>query len=111
MATVLVGVGATGGAPLAGGSAAVEPCDRDGVQTTQAVSFVAGVGYAVTSVRVDGIDRRCAGRHVSVALSDRRGAVLAVGGPATVGGDGGSVTLLVPGAAVSAISRVDALVG
>jgi hypothetical protein len=94
---------------VARAGASASGCDHDGVDTTLRTSFDAAVGYTVTAVAVDGIDARCAGHHLSVALTDAAGRVAAQGAPLPVPVGGGSMTVPVPTMPVEAVGRVHTL--
>lgn len=73
---------------LGSGSAAVADCDLDGFTVTHVLSVT-----TVTDVIIGDIHANCAGGDLSVTLTDISGAVIGAGGPSTVPGGGGSVTL------------------
>jgi hypothetical protein len=93
----------------AGEGVSASGCDRDGVGTTLRTAFDAGIGYTVTAVVVDGIDGRCAGHQLSVALTDAAGRMAAQGGPLPVPAGGGPVAVPVPTIPVESVARVHTL--
>jgi hypothetical protein len=118
MAAAAVTVLAAPSGPKAGNAwaAAGDPtsvtqvCDDDGVGTAAQPAFEPAVGYVVVAVEVSGLDARCAGRHVTVALTDRSGAVSSQSEPVGIPPGGGSVTVPVPPLEVAALARVHTLV-
>jgi hypothetical protein len=53
----------------------VTACDSDGVSTSYTVAY-STTGYNVSKVLISGLDDACAGKSVSVTLSDTTNAVL-----------------------------------
>jgi hypothetical protein len=93
----------------AGRETAAAGCDLDGVGTALRTAFDPVLGYMVVAVAVDGIDARCAGHGLSVALTDGPGMVSAQGGPTLVPPGGGGMTVVVPPVAADAVARVHTL--
>jgi hypothetical protein len=85
-------------------------CDHDGVGTAAQSAFEPAVGYVVVAIEVSGLDARCAGHHVTVALTDESGGVSSQSLPVRVPAGGGSVTVPVPPVQVAALARVHTLV-
>ncbi len=73
---------------LGSGNAPVATCDGDGFTVTHILS-----GSTVTDVTVSGIHADCAAGELSVTLTDAVDAVVSSGGPETVPGGGGAVTV------------------
>jgi len=73
---------------LGSGAAPVAVCDPDGFVLTHVLS-----GSDVTDVTVGDIHADCAGGDVSLTLTDGAGAEVSSGGPVTVPGGGGNVTV------------------
>ena len=84
-------------------------CDRDGVGTALRTAFSPSAGYVVNAVVVDGIDPRCAGHRLSVAVTGPAGAVSTQGGPVIVAPGGGQALLGVPPVAAEAAARIHTL--
>lgn len=85
---------------LAAGDQVVVSCDPDGVTATYDVAYVAGTGYAVSSVEVTGIAATCAGQSVGVTLTD--GGVVMASATGTADTTG-TLTLAVAGAPSAAL--------
>jgi len=102
----LGGVWGAAGQETIGGSSS---CDHDGLDTAIRTAFTPTVGYTVVAVDVSGIDPRCAGHRVSVALTDDLGAVASLSQPTLVPMGGGTVTVALPPAAVERAARVHTL--
>lgn len=100
------GWAAAGQETVGGGSG----CDHGGLGTAMRTSFAPTVGYTVVAVDVSGVDARCAGHQVSVALTDQSGAVSSVSEPVAVPPGGGTVTVALPPVAVAVAARVHTLV-
>ncbi|HEV7863296.1 MAG TPA: hypothetical protein VGR20_11365 [Acidimicrobiia bacterium] len=98
-----------GGGPGGVGLASGAVCDHDGLATELRTGFDPVHGYVVTAVAVNGIDSRCAGHRLSVALTDASGTVSAQGGPMVVPHGGGPVIVPVPPIAVVAAATVHTL--
>lgn len=75
---------------LGSGTAPVAPCDGDGFTVTHVLT-----GSTVTDVTVSGIHADCAAGALSVALTDAVDAEVSSGGPGTVPGGGGAVTVAI----------------
>jgi hypothetical protein len=84
-------------------------CDRDGVRTTVRTAFDTAAGYTITAVVVDGIDGRCAGHRLSVALSGAGGRMVSEGGALLVAAGGGMLTVPVVPIPVESVARVHTL--
>jgi hypothetical protein len=107
-----LGVGGAGlHAAVEATSVAAGNCDPDGVGTELGTAFRPGLGYAVASVSVTGIDSACAGRRLRVALTDPSGMQLTESAPVDVPAGGGTVTVPVDPVAVGTVGRVHTLLG
>ena len=84
-------------------------CDHDGLGTKLVPVFEPAAGYIVVAVEVSGIDPRCGGHRVSVALTDGSGAVSSQGGPVVVPAGGGAVQVPVGPLAVATAAKVHTL--
>jgi hypothetical protein len=84
-------------------------CDHDGLGTSLRTAFDAAIGYTVTAVVVDGIDGRCAGHQLGVALTDLAGRVSTQGGPLPVPAGSRSLIVPVPEIPVEEVARVHTL--
>lgn len=87
-----------------------QACDDDGVGTSPRPTFQPALGYVVAAVEVTGLDVGCAGRHVTVALTDGVGALSSQSAPVVIPPGGGSLTVSVPPVPVAALAKVHLLV-
>jgi hypothetical protein len=63
---------------LSAGNATVSSCDSDGVNATYTLAYDSAIpGYKVAGVTVNGINAACAGKSVTVNLTDASNASLA----------------------------------
>jgi hypothetical protein len=72
------------------------PCDGDGVGLAYSTAYAKGIGYAVASVIVSGLDPKCAGQTLAIELTDAGGSSLG-GGTAEVPSSSMEVTVTVSG--------------
>ena len=96
-------------ASLGRAEGSVPGCDLDGLGTSLRTAFDAAIGYTVTAVVVDGIDGRCAGHQLGVALTDLAGRVATQGGPLPVPAGSHSLVVPVPEIPVEVVARVHTL--
>ena len=67
-----------GSTALSAGNATVSSCDSDGVNATYTLAYDSTIpGYKIASVVVNGINAACAGKSVTVNLTDASNASLA----------------------------------
>jgi hypothetical protein len=106
-----------GSTALSAGNATVSSCDSDGVNATYTLAYDAAIpGYKVANVVVNGINAGCAGKSVTVNLTDGANASLAsstktfASGPLTfttgVGGDFAPTTAI----QASSVSNVNTVI-
>jgi hypothetical protein len=63
---------------LSAGNATVSSCDSDGVNATYTLAYDSAIpGYKIAGVTVNGINAACAGKSVTVNLTDASNASLA----------------------------------
>src|SRR4051812_39005973 len=81
-----------GAAALSAGNATVSSCDSDGVNATYALAYDATLpGYKIATVVVNGLNAACAGKSVTVNLTDAGSNSLA-NATKTYGGSGTTLT-------------------
>jgi hypothetical protein len=102
----------TGFSGLSAGAVSVSSCTSSHVTVNYVEVFVPGVGYAVETVTLNGVDTgACAGRRVQITLSDGQGVALASGlAPVPVAEQAIVVPLGSP-VPLATLSRVDVAIG
>jgi len=100
------------GISLSAGSAPIATCATGGITVTYTTGSDPVAGYTVTGATVANLSTACAGKQVRLTLADAASNSVAVAGPVTVPGGGGSVSLPIGGTiAVTSVADVHVAVG